>query len=119
MWYIGKENDIRDSDDITQFWMRDSYQKKRSGTAGSGIALSRLQRIIHSAGLLSSENVKFNTICHVFLPSSKVLYDCVTSQKQSSKLNRKKSFNGLECRLEIIKNRLLYYNFLKTKKIAA
>ena len=25
----GPENDIRDSDDITQFWMRDSHQKKK------------------------------------------------------------------------------------------
>ena len=120
MWYIGKENDIRDSDDINQFWMRDSHQKKkeRSGNAGSGMPLSRLQRI-HSAGLLASENVKCNTICHVFYPLRKVLCDCVTSQKQSTKFNCKKSFNGLQCRLEIIKNWLLYYNFLKTKKITA
>ena len=31
MWYIGKENDIRDSNDINQFWMRDSNQKKEAG----------------------------------------------------------------------------------------
>ena len=44
------------------------------------------------------ENVKCNTICHVFYPLRKVLCDCVTSQKQSTKFNRKKSFNGLQLR---------------------
>ena len=39
--------------------------------------------------------------------------------EQSTKINRKKSFGGLQYRLKIIKNRLLYYNFLKNEKIAA
>ena len=39
--------------------------------------------------------------------------------EQSTKINRKKSFSGLQYRLKIIKNRLLYYNFLKNEKIAA
>ena len=112
MWYIGKENDIRDSDDINQFWMRDSHKKKKQECE------------IRNPPFPTSKDYSFcraqcNTICHVFYPLRKVLCDCVTSQKQSTKFNCKKSFNGLQCRLEIIKNRLLYYNFLKTKKITA
>ena len=93
MCYIGKENVIQDSDDINQFWMRDSHQKKEAGMRDRECATSKDYSFCRAL-----ENVKCNTICHVFYPLRKVLCDCVTSQKQSTKFNRKKSFNGLQLR---------------------